>query len=544
MDPTRTPRPRRGLRAATIVAPLALLTLLVFSVPAAASGYHPPFDRAVQQAEWILLSSVVSEHAPGDALTGLPKNMNRGRVYRVRVKRAFKGSFSKGQELLIWDPWRGSTAGYFLSVKAPNLTFLTIIGPNAPQSPTGKGRRGFTPPRFRTVTPKKKGERLAVPIRNLGGPKPRAAGVDAWVRLLELTKVGKQKLSLAQARGILKRSKDWHLLIYALTHWPGKLSDADTKLVRKVMKANIKAGGVTWAGAKLLRAHGKELTVAELRFQLEKAKPNVRRSLLRSVTAANAAKVQDLIWQWIQRDQDGAQDAIEVLGRLAPKFLEGRLAKVKLPFWLDIPALKALNKTPRDFGRKAYPPRAMETTRWVLDQNGAPGQRADLRRDHGDAADEDGLAPRAAARRSAVAAHDREGSRGGHRDAPHLRLRDDTQGNGGQPRQARPPAADGESRADPGEVAQGEGGAVRGPAGNALPDPAVEPRRQDEGRRPGDLGLPELRARQAREELLQTLPGRGAAEPRVRSLAAPRGAAAGLQELHHQAWRLARPLRQ
>ncbi len=334
-----------------LVVGLALVTLAASGAVARASGYHPAFDRAVKEADWILLHEIVSDHVPKDVLLGIPKAVQRypGRVVLVRVKQSFKGPFRKGDLLYIWDRSYRSSASYFLTKGRDNLTFL--IKPK---------RR----PYIVGVTPRDDTKYLAVPIRNLNGTfgRGRAGALKTWLRLLDLTSVGSQLIPLADLRAIVATAKSPALLRYALTHWPGTLTGKDVRAIKALLRRSRSRPWVTAAAMDLLRKQGVGLSVKTLRDQLAHGPQSARQQMLKQITRANVAAVRDVLWTWASRDEPSGVNALLLLARLERRYLIKKLRAHRLPFWLEIPALAALGS---QLGRH-YSKAAMKIDQWQL----------------------------------------------------------------------------------------------------------------------------------------------------------------------------------
>jgi hypothetical protein len=372
------PQKRTGLSLAAAKAAAAAFAICVLCPgPARGSGYHPPFDRAVEEAHWVLLHTVISDHKPKDMLKNLPPQA-RGRVYLVKVKKVFRGPFKPGDRLLVWDPWYRSTAGYFLNAKGDNLSFLAPPGADRKYRVKGRGR-AKAPTTIRTMKtyggntvakdPKLK---VGVVFRNKSDTvsKGRGHGMKDWMTLLDMTKVGKRSIDLKQARTALTKSSGREMLYYVLSHWPGALSKKDAALVRKVINKHTDDAMVTATAVKLLRSSKMPLATAALKRLLAKGSRYARYELIKDITPANVKAVRDVLWTWIEKDEDGALRAIRLLGKLQPAFMEKRLKAKRLPFWLNIPALAAISKTPKDLGQKPYPAGAMKANEYDLGELG------------------------------------------------------------------------------------------------------------------------------------------------------------------------------
>lgn len=89
----------------------AAVALLVLCRGVAASGYHPEFDRALEEAETIVIGTVTEAWSPER-----PDNAGfyglKGRVFRLTVKKAYKGTVRAGETVVFWDRHHSSTAGY------------------------------------------------------------------------------------------------------------------------------------------------------------------------------------------------------------------------------------------------------------------------------------------------------------------------------------------------------------------------------------------------------------------------------------------------
>ncbi|MFH2005915.1 MAG: hypothetical protein ABI333_04920 [bacterium] len=356
---------------------LSLVAVVVFcalsSGPARGSGYHPPFDQAVEEAPWILLHTVISGHVPKDVLKNLPPEA-RGRVYLVKVKQVFRGPFKPGDRLLVWDPWYRSTAGYFLNEKGDNLSFLAPPGAERKYRIPGRGRAKAAPEvrshkTYGGGTAAKDAKlKVGLVFRNKSDTvsKGRGHGMKDWMRLLTLTKVGSRPIDLKQARAAMVKTSGRELVHYVLTHWPGALSKKDAALVRRMINARPGDAMVTASAVKLLRSNKMPLAAAVLKRLLATGSRYARYELLKDVTKANVKAVRDVLWSWIEKDQEGVLEAIERLAALQPAYLETRLKAARLPFWLNIPALAALSKTPQDLGQKPYPAGAMKANKYDL----------------------------------------------------------------------------------------------------------------------------------------------------------------------------------
>jgi hypothetical protein len=341
-----------------------LTVLLAFANDGLASGYHPGFDRAVKEATWIVSHVVVSEHDAKDLLAGFPASgrPHVGRAYRVRVTRCFRGPFKANDEFTIWDPYARSTATYALNAKGPNLTFL--MTPSA-------SRNGDD--WFGAKVTAKDGESLGLPIRNLseGPSRGRGAGRKAWERLLDLTQAGKIKVPGDLARAALAETPGNPILIhYLLEHWDG-WDAGDPNLVRQVLDLHKGRASTLTTALKLLGKHGERLGEPTLLRLLQGVAPGARNDLMEHVTAETIGSFEVLLGSWADKDEEGGAKAVALLGRFAPKGVERRLRARRLPFWLAIPAYKALGKRPADLGPEHagdYDDTAMALASWELSQ--------------------------------------------------------------------------------------------------------------------------------------------------------------------------------
>jgi len=315
--------------------PLAALLVLAGLGLAHASGYHPDFDEAVEQADWIVLGQAVHAAPAGSVLTGIPADQRQGEVYRVPLSQSFTEEGPGAAELYAWDPYAGSTAGYYLSTEQANLSFL-VVEPGIVASdglPVGRV------------------------IRNLSdtASRGRGAGRDDWVTLLSWTDVGRRPLSVAHAREALgDPAAGRNLLNYVLEHWPGTLTDADADAVSALLETRASDAYVTRPATRLLRAQGRPLTGQALHEALRTGSPHARSELVKDVDDTNVEGVRELLWGWLATDAEGALYGLEALATHDPGYLRAQLEAQSLPFWLDIPAIRALDLQPRDLGRD-YP---------------------------------------------------------------------------------------------------------------------------------------------------------------------------------------------
>ena len=111
-------------RARTIWATvLAIGVTATFTPNAQGSGYHPQFDEAVAEAKIIVSGQVTKAWEPRSKANSHSQWHLVGEVYRMRVTDVFKGNVKAGDDIVFWDPYSGSTAGYFVTEGKPNLTF-------------------------------------------------------------------------------------------------------------------------------------------------------------------------------------------------------------------------------------------------------------------------------------------------------------------------------------------------------------------------------------------------------------------------------------
>lgn len=66
------------------------------------SGYHPPLDHELNQAELIVQGDIVESWNPFE--NDKSGNIFRERAYRMVVEKCFKGALSLGAEVFFWDP--------------------------------------------------------------------------------------------------------------------------------------------------------------------------------------------------------------------------------------------------------------------------------------------------------------------------------------------------------------------------------------------------------------------------------------------------------
>ena len=203
------------------------LTCLVI-IPAGrlqASGYHPPFDQAVSEAQLVVLGEVTKAWCPSvkKVKEAGQSTCRAGRVFRMKVEKVYKGKLKPGAEVDFVDPHHGSTASYRIEQGKQNLTFLIP----AELDEFTKRRYDFG------------AGQLFRPIRNLS--RQSIFGEDnfiGWLFLLNQVVPKKSGDLNAALRKILEQNKNRHVLRYAIEHFPKKLTESDQALFKKVIFEN------------------------------------------------------------------------------------------------------------------------------------------------------------------------------------------------------------------------------------------------------------------------------------------------------------------
>ncbi len=218
---------------------------------ASARGLPLSFDHAVAQATWIIEHDVLCPIRPEQALLGLPDKMMRAGVcFLVRVRRCHRGPFETGDVLLVWDPRARDSVcptGREIAANEPNLSFL--------QPPSDADPEGCW--LGTEICPAIDGLAIGLPIRNqTNGRSPvYGSGLEAWTRLLKLTRGGQLPPSMAACRAIVDEEASNPALVYeALRRWRHwHVSDADR--LRRLLIRHEANGAIVALGSALLHAH-------------------------------------------------------------------------------------------------------------------------------------------------------------------------------------------------------------------------------------------------------------------------------------------------
>jgi hypothetical protein len=327
---------------------LVMILLLAPLLRTQASGYHPPFDRAVKEADLIVVGEVFEAWQP----KMLSPRSGGGRIYKLRVSKAYKGSIKAGREVVFIDPYYRSTASYRVAEEEKNLTFLVKLN----RAKFAKGGYDLGP------------QVLYHPIRNFS--KKSIFGDDAmegWLYLLDHFVAGKPGNKSAKYREIIEESSNRHVLHYVVTHYPKDLTSTDVKLLLKLIKRHSQDAYVAGYAIKKLAAAGMILDPETLKDLFESGSPYMRDDLLSMVSKDNVSGVQDLLFEFLTADKvEAEQETIDTLAKHAPGFLKRKLEDSKLPFWTLIPCLQALGINGSAVGKPDYPRQILSANPYTI----------------------------------------------------------------------------------------------------------------------------------------------------------------------------------
>jgi hypothetical protein len=332
---------------------LFLLLAVVFpwTQHAVASGYHPPFDKAVAEAELIVVGEVTEAWCP-KVVSATKTAPARGRVYRMEVRKVYKGSLRQGEAVVFTDPHHRSTASYRVAESGLNLTFLVKLELSA-----------FERRRYDYGV-----EELYRPIRNLS--KDSVFGPDAldgWLYLLDHFVAREPGDRLEAYRNILKKHENRNVLHYAVTHFPGDLAPADITLFKQVAADRASDAYVAGYAVERLAKAGARFDVELLRKLLEDGSVYMRDQLLSMVDRSNVAGVQDLLFGFLIQDgPEAEQKLIETLARHAPAFLRKQLERHELQPWKLIPCLRELGINGSAVGKSDFPAKILSANPYTL----------------------------------------------------------------------------------------------------------------------------------------------------------------------------------
>ena len=363
---------------------ILLFVILNSSCLLYASGYHPPFDTAIKEAEVIVLGDVVEAWCPKDKRKPIHKeiesitdenghritrlyseNCEYGRIYRMKIKKVYKGSLKEGEEILIWDSSYRSTASYSIREDNKNLIFLKA-----------RNNRGYEKSYLDFLDRNVDfGVKIMpyVPIRNLSESTDfRSEEYNAWLFLLDTKIYGVTKDTEQEYRKILKTSNNKYILTYIISHWPKELNNEDTILFHTVIERKFKDASVTAAAVDKLIKDKKTLEKGLFVRLLKGGDPYLRNRLLPMVDQGNIEELKEDLFVWIlDEDYQAKVETIEKLSAFCPEFFKKKLKETELPFWKMIPCLNSLKINGGDIGKEEYPKEVMGLGYFTLNNIGS-----------------------------------------------------------------------------------------------------------------------------------------------------------------------------
>ncbi|MBW1807092.1 MAG: hypothetical protein JRJ87_02785 [Deltaproteobacteria bacterium] len=344
-------------KSAIIVSWLTVLVIIQTS-QLQASGYHPPFDQAVSEAQLVVLGEVTKAWCPGvkKAKPAGQTACRAGRVFRMKIEKVYKGNLKPGAEIVFVDPHHGSTASYRVAEGKPNLTFLI-------------------PAEFDEFT-KRRYEfgagMLYRPIRNLS--RHSIFGEDnysGWLFLLEQVVPKKPGDLHASLTRILEQNKNRHVLRYAIEHFPASFTESDQALFKKVILENKEDAFIISPVVRRLVKQGVGFAPQVLRELITKCSPYARQEFFKMIDRENISALQDKLFEFLkQKKPADEQKLIDILARFAPEYLKDQLSRQDLPFWKLIPCLQALKIDGRAVGRSGFSAEIIRVSPYTLRQLG------------------------------------------------------------------------------------------------------------------------------------------------------------------------------
>jgi|GEM_PF-6633400 len=341
-----------GMKAVWILL-LVIGIIAVLAPQVVGSGYHPEIDQAISEAKIIVVGQVTKAWMP-KARLNVKNSSFTGEVYRMRVTDVYKGNVKVGDDIIFWDPWAWSSAGYFVNAGKINLTFLVERSPDASElklydygaeikyAPIGD---------FTTVSTY------------------RVEEYNSWVYLLNMILRNSPPRNIDSYRMILRTEKNRGVLSYILDDWPKEMSKEDEELFGTLLKKYKDDPSITSPILERLKKAGKGFTTAEIVEMLKSCAEFEREEMLGYVNSGNIAACREIIFGWILTDW-AWDESTATLAKLAPDYLKEQLRKRDLPFWVMIPCLKKLHINGHAVGKRDFPASAFKPNSYVLREFG------------------------------------------------------------------------------------------------------------------------------------------------------------------------------
>lgn len=291
---------------------LIILTLLIFVRPAESSGYHPSFDKAVEQAEIIVAGEIVDSWHPHQF--GLVQ-VDSIKVYKMKVSDVYKGDLKPGDDIIYLDPYFLSTASYFVDDGGRNLAFLIKAEPETPYQ-YGLGK--YDPQYDYGI------KEFYVPIENVSGEH-----YSGWKDILDIRKSLYPQEQLALYRKILQTETNRYKLSQIIEDWPGPLTEEDKAIFKGIILRFKDDALISGAAIRALAEEDQFILGNEELLKLfQEGSEYMRSDMLKLVNESNISAVQDLIFDWALDPREYASDfyvVIPLLHIYAPKYLKERL---------------------------------------------------------------------------------------------------------------------------------------------------------------------------------------------------------------------------
>ncbi|MDF7809517.1 hypothetical protein P4E94_18920 [Pontiellaceae bacterium B12219] len=312
------------------------------------SGYRPPFDRALEQAELVVQGEVVDawNALGGEELDHFPKE----RAYRMVVNKCFKGALKAGDEVYFWDPHYRSTASYGVRRLGEYICYLVPAKMKEFEKArlTPQGKRFYKPIRVR-----KKRSALDNPLSSSNDY------FTPELQLLDLFVENKPANKCAAYRDLLESQANPYLLFYVIKDWPRPLSDRDILLFKQHMQdASDPSASYVRQMAYALSEAEASLTDLQLLDQLSRGGPLFLPTFRDQINGDNIELLQSLLFKWVlELDAGGEFPAvIQTLAEHAPDFFMDKLREKELQEWKLIASLSALGINGEAVGKAEYPP--------------------------------------------------------------------------------------------------------------------------------------------------------------------------------------------
>ncbi len=333
--------------------------LVVLSQGVSASGYHPQFDRAMSEAEIVVLGEIVDAwDVTAEEKASDPYSYGRkGRAYRMSVHKTYKGAPLASEEVVFWDPRYRSSASYYIEEGKTNLTFLVPTNLSVFDK---KHLHGKTRILYR-------------PIRNLSKRSDyRTEAFNGWLYLLDIVLQYPQKEMKEAFNNILSTESNRYILRYVIEHWPAPMTKADDDLLRATILKHSEDAFITCSAIDKLRERGVAFKDEDLIQLLENGSKYQRNELLGMITPTNIDLCKTILFAWLMEEGTTPEHkTTKTLAMLSPSYLKDQLRKHEMPFWRLVPCLQELGINGSAVGKTDFSQEVLSLGPFILSNIGA-----------------------------------------------------------------------------------------------------------------------------------------------------------------------------